>query len=46
MSFLPEVLIPLIGLIYVAVIVYVLLLITRLVKAVERIADKLDTTKQ
>jgi hypothetical protein len=46
MSFFPAFLIPLVALIYIAVIVYVLMLVTRLVKAVERIADKLDSTKQ
>lgn len=46
MSFLPEVFIPFIVLVYIAVLVYVLTLVTRLVKAVERIADKLESTKQ
>ncbi len=46
MSFLPAIFIPLVALIYIAVLIYVLVLVTRLVRAVERIADKLESTKQ
>jgi len=40
----PEALIILVPVVYLAVIVYALILVTRLVKAVERIADKLGST--
>lgn len=42
----PEPLILLVPLVYIAVIIYVLTLVTRLVKAVERIADKIGSTSQ
>jgi hypothetical protein len=42
----PQSLIILVPIVYVAILVYVLVLVTRLVKAVERIADKLDPTSK
>ena len=42
----PAPLIFLVPVVYLALIVYVLMLVTRLVKAVERIADRLDSTSQ
>ncbi len=46
MSTIPEALVILVPLVYLAVVIYVLILVTRLVKAVERIADKLGSTNQ